>query len=142
MAVRVDQLDIVEWLWHDAHIYRLKVEWSSVGEVTVYMRCGINPEEDRQPLYDLHITSPIVDIQFRSAMRVKADMMGYCATHEDLLNWDMLHPSPIIEEMRDKGVPISTSLHHHQIRGSCGSQLDIVCDEIWLEEVNPDTVVD
>jgi hypothetical protein len=135
MAILLKNLEILEWLWHDADIYRLQASWLDTGEILVNLRCEINPEESRQPLFDLGIQTSIVDVQFRNVWRLKTDFVGDIASREVILDWCIIEPSSLISQIRIKGAAIDVELFHHQIKGSGGSTVDIVFEQIWLDEV-------
>ncbi|MFB2975957.1 hypothetical protein [Microseira sp. BLCC-F43] len=134
MAILLKNLDILEWLWHDADIYKLQASWSDNGEILVNFRCEINPEESRQPLFDLGIKTSIVDVQFRNVWRLKTDFVGDMASREVILDWCVIEPSPLISQIRNNGAATDIDLFHHQIKGSGGSTVDIVFEQIWLEQ--------
>lgn len=138
MIILLKNLEILEWLWHDADIYRLQASWLDTGEIFVNLRCEINPEESRQPLFDLGIQTSIVDVQFRNVWRLKTDFVGDMASREVILNWCFIEASPLISEIRINGAATDLDLFHHQIKGSGGSTVDIVFEQIWLDEVRPE----
>jgi hypothetical protein len=139
MAILLKNLDILEWLWHDADIYKLQASWSDNGEILVNFRCEINPEESRQPLFDLGIKTSIVDVQFRNVWRLKTDFVGDMASREVILDWCVIEPSPLISQIRSNGAATDLDLFHHQIKGSGGSTIDIVFEQIWLEQAISET---
>jgi len=134
MAILLKNLDILEWLWHDADIYNLQTSWSDNGEILVNFSCEINPEESRQPLFDRGIKTSVVDVQFRNVWRLKTDFMGDMASREVILDWCVIDPSPLISQIRTNGAATDIDLFHHQIKGSGGSTVDIVFEQIWLEQ--------
>ncbi len=134
MAILLKNLDILEWLWHDADIYKLQTSWSDHGEILVNLRCEINPEESRQPLLDLGIKTSVVDVQFRNVWRLKTDFVGDMALREVILDWSVIEPSSLISQIRTNGAANDIDIFHHQIKGSGGSTVDIVFEQIWLEQ--------
>lgn len=138
MAILLKNLDVLEWLWHDADIYKLQISWSDNGEILVNFRCEINPEESRQPLLDLGIKTSVVDVQFRNVWRLKTDFIGDMASREVILDWCVIEPSPLISQIITNGAATDIDLFHHQIKGSGGSTVDIVFEQIWLEQAISD----
>src|ERR1041385_6499514 len=99
MAVRLDDLQLVEWLWHDADVYFLKIDWSDDG-LSATLRWQINLEEDRQPLLDLGITGPMIDIEFRDVWWLETKFIGLSTGRDLIIDWDMVHESSIINQVR------------------------------------------
>src|SRR3954454_20821735 len=135
MLIHLKDWSILNWLWHDAELYTIKAKWLDNGSAVVYLRSKINPEEDRQPLFDLGITSQVVDVQFRNTWWLRSDLVGYNADREVLVDWDTIEPSPLTEELQDRGLAKNADLIHPRIRCSGGSTFDVVFSDIWLETV-------
>jgi hypothetical protein len=134
MAILLKNLEILEWLWHDADIYKLQASWSDNGEILINFRCEINPEESRQALFDLGIHTSVVEIQFRNVWRMKTDFVGEMASREVIIDWCFIERSPLISQIKTNGSASDIDLFHHQIKGSGGSTIDIVFEQIWLDE--------
>jgi len=137
MGVLLKNLEILEWLWHDAYLHLLKTAWSDSGETSVSLRCELNPEELREPLFLLGIETSLVEVQFRPVWHLKTDLIGDIADREVLLDWHVSDRTPAIELLRRNGAARDVELLHHQIKGSGGSTIDIICEMICLEEVKP-----
>ena len=135
MAVLLDNMQLVEWLWHDADVYFLRVDWADNGEMGVSLRCEINPEEDRQTLFDLGIIEPIIDIEFRDVWWLETKIIGLGSGREVVIDWDVVHESAIINQIRTYGVSANANLLHHKIKFNSGSNIDVVFTQIWLNEV-------
>ncbi|MDQ6693420.1 MAG: hypothetical protein M3014_03230, partial [Chloroflexota bacterium] len=125
MPIHLQELSILSWLWHDAGLRDFHLEWLKSGDVAASVRCEINPQEDRQPLLALGISTPIVEIQFRDVWMLRANVMGYNAQSEVVTSWDHVQPSALIKELQDSGYAGNSDLIHHQVRCSGGSIFDI-----------------
>ncbi|MBO1347133.1 MAG: hypothetical protein EBE86_006940 [Hormoscilla sp. GUM202] len=137
MVIMLNNLEIIEWLWHDADLHLLTTAWSDSGETSVSLRCEINPEELREPLFELGIKTSLVDVHFCPVWHLKTDLIGYIAGREVVLNWHVSDRTPAIELLRGNGAARNVELFHHQIKGSGGPTIEIVCEMICLEEVKP-----
>lgn len=126
---------VLTWLWHDAAIYYLKTVWDVDGDMWVVLRSDINPEEDRRALIAIGIEESVIDVQFRGVWRFQTDLQGAYAHREVIDDWDIVTPSPLIEELRRHLGPLRVDLVHHSIRCSGGSAIDIVFEQCWLEKV-------
>src|SRR4051812_22788544 len=104
MPIHLKDLGIVNWLWHVAELYTLKFEWLANGRAVMYLRCKINPEEDRQPLFDVGITAQLVEVQFRDIWWLRTDIVGYNSTREVVVEWETIQPSNLIKEIQDHGL--------------------------------------
>jgi len=119
MEIRLQELDILTWQWHDADLLWLKAMQSEDGDLTVRLRTEINPEEDKRLLLDLGIRSSVIDITFHRVSSFKTEMLGKCSNREVILDWNFT----------------KTDALYHQIRCSCGSEIEIASEEISLREV-------
>ncbi len=124
MAIRVEDVGNITWLWHDASIYYLRVDLSDAGEASICMRCEIHPDEDRRTLFDLGILTPVVDVQFRDAREVKLNLHADTSSREWVDRWEV---SPSLSGNRAR----------HHMSGSIGSTLDVKCAEVWIGAVMP-----
>jgi hypothetical protein len=135
MAILLDNLNILTWLWHDANVLSLNISWAEDGAVSVHLRCKISPEEDRQPLLELGINTSIVDTNFHDVFQLKTDIQGYYFPREAVIDWRVIQPSPLIEHLKSIYPEGVDELYHHQIQCSGGTILDVVFGEVWLDEV-------
>lgn len=135
MGLLLEELDRTLWVWHDASIHLLSSTWAADGSLSVCLRCAINAEESRQPLLDLGIRTALVDATFSNVWRVKLESVAELAAREVVLDWVRVDPSPLIQALQAHGMATDLRLVHHQIRCSGGSTFDIVCEQLWLDEV-------
>jgi len=134
MVVLLHDIDILTWLWHDAEIYSLKTDWAKDGELSVRLRCKMNPDEDQQPLRELGIQSALLDVYFQNTLTLKTTTYGCYSARDVVYHWEIIGASPLLDELRDKFRMKIEGLIHHHIQCS-GSTLDIVCTNIGLEEI-------
>jgi hypothetical protein len=134
MPVRVDNLESMLWQWHDAHVLNSHIVWLENGERNLHIRCRVNPEESRDALVQLGITTELVDIEFRDIVEAQTTISGFQSSHEVILTWQILRASTMIERIKwplDKALLI-----HHHIECSGGSIFDIVGGDVWIAEVD------
>lgn len=105
------------------------------GDMWVLLRSDINPQVDRQALFNIGIEERVIDVQFRDVWRFQTDLKGAYAHGEVIDEWDIVSPSPLIEELTKQLGPLRVDLAHHSIRCSGGSTVDIVFGQCWLEGV-------
>lgn len=132
MLIRLDDMNLTSWLWHDAEIHFFALHWKRNGEVSLRLRTEINPEEDRSTLIDRGINSSIVDVEFRRVFRVKIDINADYSPREVILDWTEIQDSSMIIR------PAQNKLFHHRISCSGGSVFDIVFEQIWIAEAKND----
>ena len=80
------------------------------------------------------INTSVVNVKFRNVWRLKTDFVGDMASREVILDWCVIERSPLISQIKTNGAATDIDLFHHQIKGSGGSIVDIVFEEIWLEQ--------
>ena len=119
MAIRLDDVHLLTWIWHDAELFLIEILWSDDGEMAVRLRCEINPEEDRQMLINQGIQGPLVNVEFRGATHLQTNLLGICSSREVMLKWNVSNSEPV----------------HHHIEFSCGSTIDLNAEQVWLSEV-------
>lgn len=126
---------ITELPWHDASVDSINASWSKDGIVMVGLRIKLNPEESLQPLIHLGVNTTIIDVQFKQVWRLTTDIRGDSTPKEVLLDWNIIQPSPLIKEIKDRGMAKDVLLRHHQLQFSGGTVMDVVFEQASLEEV-------
>ncbi|MDM8531414.1 hypothetical protein QUF63_09585 [Anaerolineales bacterium HSG25] len=121
--------------WHDAEVHNFNISWPDDGAAQALLRLEINPEESLKPLVEIGINSTVVDIRFEQIWRLKSDIRGDSWPKEVLLDWKVIHPSPLIDDLRQHGMAQDTRLYHQQLCFSGGSVVDVVFEKICLNEV-------
>src|SRR5262249_214877 len=134
MAILLQDLQLVTWLWHDAEIRSIDVSYGKDGAVSVRFRCNISPEEDITPLTNLNIHKLLVDTVFLDVFQIRMDVKGYYSQPEVIDRWDIVGSSELIEDI--KKTYQNLDLSHHRITFSGGGAFDIVFGEIWLDETS------
>jgi hypothetical protein len=127
------------WIWHDAELSSILLEWSHTEGLSVRLRCEINPEEDRQDLIEIGITTQFVAVLFRDVRRLRTNIPDVTYGQPFMLDWDIISNTPIDDPSADLQANRHAGLPHHVIGCSDGSTIDIVFTELWLEEVDGET---
>jgi hypothetical protein len=118
--------------WHDAEVHYFNISWLENGTAQALLRIEINPEESRQPLIDVGINTAVVDIRFEQIWRLKSDIRGDSWPKEVLLDWQVIQPSPLIDEIRQRGMAQGVSLYHQRLCFSGGSVVDVLFEQVCL----------
>lgn len=124
--------------WHDAALYWFCVRWADDHDLTIALRCQINAEESRQPLFDLGVHSAMVDVEFRDVWEVAFSGIGDYSHREVILEWTAIHPSPLLAQLDARrsvdGTPNLQGVTHHRISCSAGTTADIICGQVWIRQ--------
>jgi hypothetical protein len=136
MPILVNEPAQITWLWHDAQLYFLLIEWSDSGELSTRLRCGINPEEDRKVLIDMGITTEIVDTVFRDVRQLHTSVPDVTADQPVVLDWDLIDTPPTNGSSKGLQTGKPTNLLHYIVTCSDGTRIDILFSELWLDEVD------
>lgn len=135
MKVMLDDRKVVSIPWHDAEIYFMKTLWSENEELQVLMRVEINPEESLKPLVDVGLHGAVFDVTFLQVWRLKSDLYGDSFPKEVLMDWNIVMPSSLVDDVKRRGMAESIEIRHHQMVFSNGSVVDIVFEEMSMESV-------
>jgi len=135
MSAKLENMDIIGWITHDASLEATHISWARDGSVRMDFMCKINPYEDRQPLIELGVETELVAVQFQDVFVLKQNIIGYYSSREVITEWELVHSSSLIAELKKQYPNISGELSHHSITCSGGTTFDIVFGEIWISEV-------
>jgi hypothetical protein len=139
MLILVADPSKITWIWHDAELSSILLEWSHSVGLSARLRCEINPEEDRQDLIEMGITTQLVNVLFRDVRRLRSNIPDVTDGQPFMLDWDIISNTSIDGYSTDLQTSRHAGLPHHIIGCSDGSTIDIVFTELWLEEVNAET---
>jgi hypothetical protein len=134
-AVLLTSPETVSWLWHDADIDAINIVWSPDDELDVRILTEINPEESRQVLIDIGITSSLVELLFPKVWDVKFHIIGTYSPSGVVLNWRIYRSSDLIDSLRANGMSPTGILIHHRIECSSGTIIEIVCEDVLVNSV-------
>jgi hypothetical protein len=132
MGVHIPDPASISWIWHDAALDRLQIEWSTQGDMRVVLHTELNPEEDTSELASLGIDSQFVSIFFGTVWRFQIDSTGDYTGISTIDAWDVRTQSSLLALVNRQRPPIPGLVHHH-ITTSSGSTFDIVCSDMRIE---------
>lgn len=137
IAITVDQLSDLTWIWHDAEIISLNTSWGADQGVSLVLRCVLNPYEDRSALYSLGLVGDLVELVFVDVMQSIVDIKGFYSSGEVISGWTIFTHSEYLEqERRAWGNHCQHSaLRHHSFATSAGSRFEIICLDTILRQV-------
>jgi hypothetical protein len=138
MPILVSEPPQIMWLWHDAQLYFLLIEWSDSGELSVRLRCRINPEEDRKVLMDMGITTEVVDTVFGDVRQLHTSVPAVTADQPFVLDWDLIDSPSTDSGSKGLQTDEPSRLLHHIVRCSDGTEIDIQYSELRLDDVGPE----
>jgi hypothetical protein len=133
MAVRLDDISLVHWLWHDAEMLGLTIVWDEHAQIEVHLQTEINAEESLEPLKNMGIESASVKVIFHRVWETRTNVIGTSYPREVVLDWTTMNHSQEFDRIKAQGVAISPTAIHHTIQCSGGSTFDIICEGIWLD---------
>lgn len=132
MGVHIPDPTSISWIWHDASLVCLQIDWSTQGDMRVVLHTDLNPEEDTSELTNLGVDSRFVSIQFGTVWRFQTDSTGDYSGMSTIDAWEIRTESSLLVLVNRQRSPIPGLVHHH-ITTSSGSIFDIVCTDIWID---------
>lgn len=118
MSVILSKVDITKLPAHDAVVYFIKIDWSKQGDISIWLRCRIHPDE-KVLLAALGIMTLMVDLHFEQVgSNLSITSPVDYSRREVIIDWEFVEP------------------YYHTIICSGGSVFKISCDYVRLEEVH------
>jgi hypothetical protein len=131
MGVRIADPATISWIWHDAALAGVQIDWAPNGDMDVVFHTELHPDEDRAELISLGIASRVVSIHVGMVWRFHTESTGDYAGRSTIDQWDVRTQSSFLARVNERRPPLAGLLHHH-ITTSSGSIFDIVGTDIQI----------
>lgn len=115
----MDDLSLLEWLWHDSVLHSIHIWCRDDGLLNVAVLCELHPDEDRSALAAFGITSPLVQAELRDAFDLEILHFASTADRGVITMWEI---EPLLGASR------------HIITLNTGARLRGSCRAIWLAQ--------
>lgn len=91
MPTVVEDFSASPWLWQDATLLALRIEWLPDGYVTLVIRCETNVFEDHDFLIPFGAVARVVDVTLHQVEDFSIWNMATTGDPEVIVNWEVTY---------------------------------------------------
>ncbi len=117
MSHQLDNLSLLEWLWHDSKLIEIAIRCRDDGLLTIALVCDLHPDEDRSVLTPYGIIASLVRVELHGAYDLEIRRLASTADPGVITDWK---------------VKASNGWARHEIGLNTGAEIHCVCATTWL----------
>lgn len=133
MSLLISQSTIATLPVHDADFVSISIFFSDDGKMSLTITVEIDPEEFLDPLLAIGVEGREVTFHFEKCWQVTSNILSYQSRREQIVDWKTSSESERIKFLRERCIPQTVPLIHHEFEFSGGSTLEIVAEMVSVK---------